>query len=231
MATLVELKGDDVFTDNQSEKPYGMKRVYVLESENGLVKIGVSGEFDRRKRTLETQSGFSMKNHFCTEWVSNYSEIERDSHKVFQLSRASGEWFNIPFEKAVETVKNICAEIGDHNEKPKPDIEKIRKICEDLVFGSLKNLDDEETEYIHCEYCQCPKDIWEKSVFSYDGDECKLYAYFLDLIPFYDDITPQQLAAIAKQELPKEFNDITDIDTTVNELISIVIDCGVIEDA
>ena len=82
---------------------------------------------------------------------------------------------------------------------------------------------------LHCEYCMCPKDIWKKALVTYDGDECKLYASFLDLIGL-DDLTPQQLTNIAKQELPKEFPDITNINATVRELVDIVIDCGVIKE-
>lgn len=86
---------------------------------------------------------------------------------------------------------------------------------------------------LHCEYCQCPKDIWEKALITYDGDECKLYDSFLDLVnsDFPNDLTPQQVTDIAKRELPKEFSDITDIDATVKELVDIVINCGVIKEA
>ena len=85
---------------------------------------------------------------------------------------------------------------------------------------------------VHCEYCECPKETWKKCLTTYDGNECKLYSRFFDLVFDADqDLTPEQLTAIAKQELPKEFLDITDLDGTVKELVDIVIDCGVIEEA
>ena len=77
------------------------------------MKIGVSQEFERRKRTLETQSGFNMKTYFHTDWVSNYSQIEKSSHDFFKSRHVLGEWFNILFDEAVEFVKRVHAEIGE----------------------------------------------------------------------------------------------------------------------
>ncbi len=86
------------------------------------------------------------------------------------------------------------------------------------------------TEY-HCEYCCCPKDIWKKSLTTYDGDECELIDSFFSLIPFDEDITPQRLALIARNKLPREFPDIADIDATVAELVGIALDEGLIKEA
>ena len=81
----------------------------------------------------------------------------------------------------------------------------------------------------HCESCVCPKELWKKSMTTYQGDECALYESFLSLIE--DWMTAEDLMKIAIEELPKEFTDIEDLNATVKELVEIVVECGVISSA
>ena len=152
MSNLVFLEPDDLneipFTTSkvvaeETQNTNGMKRVYVLESFNGLVKIGVSAEFDRRKRTLETQSGFNMKTHFHTDWVSNYSQIEKTSHGFFKSRHVLGEWFNIPFDEAVEFVKRVHAEIGESTPFEPPTQEQMDEFFNKSSMNIL-NIDEME---------------------------------------------------------------------------------------
>jgi hypothetical protein len=83
------------------------------------------------------------------------------------------------------------------------------------------------TEY-HCEYCSCPKEIWKKCLMTYNGDECKLYDSFLDLIDY--EMNSEELTAVAREELPKEFPDIVDLDATVAELVGIALECELIRE-
>ncbi|SHH87178.1 hypothetical protein [Desulfosporosinus lacus] len=78
----------------------------------------------------------------------------------------------------------------------------------------------------HCECCMCPKDIWTRSLTTYNGDECQLYESFLSLLE--DWMTAKDLSKVAIEELPKEYSDIYDIVATVKEMVDIVVDCGVI---
>ena len=104
----------DVIAES-AQCPNGMKRVYVLASKTGLVKIGVTGEFTRRKRTLETQSGFEMDQEHFSPPLTNYSEIEHLSHDHFRSRLKLGEWFEISFDEAVSFIVHLCSLIGDHN--------------------------------------------------------------------------------------------------------------------
>jgi len=84
---------------------------------------------------------------------------------------------------------------------------------------------------IHCEYCQCPKDVWKKSMTTYNGDECKLYSDFMDSIndleeaskPFNDDDILKKF----KLDFSNEYSGIKDFEPCVNEMIGINIDLGV----
>lgn len=79
----------------------------------------------------------------------------------------------------------------------------------------------------HCQYCNCPKELWTKSLKTYEGDECKLYESFLSLAEF--KLSAKELIEIAKKELPKEFPDITDLDATIKELMDIILACGILD--
>lgn len=81
-----------------------MKRIYVLENENGLVKIGVSKTVESRVNTLSKQGGFTVKNLYFTELCSNHFNIERIIHVNLSECRRNGEWFEVKFEDAVSIV-------------------------------------------------------------------------------------------------------------------------------
>ena len=79
---------------------------------------------------------------------------------------------------------------------------------------------------VHCECCLCPKEIWEPTLKTYQGDECQLFESFSSLIE--DEMTTEELTELALVELPKEFPDIPDIVATVKELVEIANDCGIL---
>lgn len=126
----------DLMVFEKQEKPMtdslkvdGMKCVYVLESSSGLVKIGVSQEFSRRKKIIESQSGHKITDDYFTDWLSNSYAVESKCHSLFSNSRVMGEWFDIPFKETVEVVKSISKKLGKSDPKieSKFDCENIHK--------------------------------------------------------------------------------------------------------
>lgn len=79
----------------------------------------------------------------------------------------------------------------------------------------------------HCELCRCPKEIWNKVLKTYQGDECELYDSFSSLIE--DGMTAEKLTQLALTELPKEFPHLLNPEETIEEMVEITIECGVIE--
>lgn len=79
--------------------------IYVLENDEGLIKIGITTDFEQRKRSLSGSNGAGHK--IVREYVSIptalYS-LERIMHDRFAEYRKPGsEWFEgITFESAVE---------------------------------------------------------------------------------------------------------------------------------
>ncbi len=84
---------------------------------------------------------------------------------------------------------------------------------------------------VHCEYCMCPKDIWKPSMKTYAGDECKLYDDFMNVIrELEQDLKPfnnQDILEKCKADFEKEYSDIADFEATVNEMITINLELGV----
>ncbi len=92
-------------------------KVYVFQNRGGVVKVGCSKDVERRKRTLETQSGSNATKFYHTENCSNYHKVESAAHKILKEFRVVGEWFNCDFEIAVKAVD------AAFNEKAKFDFE------------------------------------------------------------------------------------------------------------
>lgn len=84
-----------------------MQGVYIIEKEDGAVKIGISQEAQKRIRTLSKQGGFKIVNQFHTEPCSNAHEIKREMHIKHKEFRVDGEWFKMSFDTGVDALKNI----------------------------------------------------------------------------------------------------------------------------
>lgn len=84
-----------------------MQSIYIVEKENGTVKIGISQDAEKRVHVLSKQGGFKISNLFYTKPCSNAHEIEREMHTRYKESRIDGEWFDLSFEKAVKSLKTL----------------------------------------------------------------------------------------------------------------------------
>lgn len=76
--------------------------VYILEMENGTVKIGCTKNFSERAKQISTSSGLKIKNWCHSEYVEKNIavQIERICHEFFSDTRILGEFFKISFEDA-----------------------------------------------------------------------------------------------------------------------------------
>lgn len=86
--------------------------IYVLENDEGLIKIGITTDFEQRKRSLSGSNGAGHK--IVREYVSIptalYS-LEHIMHDHFAGYRKPGsEWFEgITFESAVEYLVKLTS--------------------------------------------------------------------------------------------------------------------------
>lgn len=93
------------------EKPhnaYGF--VYIIESDNGLLKIGRSTRPHKRINAIRTQSAAGIKKIVISEPILNYAESERKLHKIFKNKRINGEWFDLEMSECLEELEKIQVE-------------------------------------------------------------------------------------------------------------------------
>jgi|GEM_PF-3473475 len=92
------------------EKP--AKCVYVIETDNGLVKIGVSQSPKARIKTIEKTGGHIIVNQYISEPCKIAQMIELSAHKSFQAKRKIGEYFTCTFDEAVAQVERLIKQLS-----------------------------------------------------------------------------------------------------------------------
>jgi hypothetical protein len=82
--------------------------VYFIQAENGLIKIGYSGNVPRRFRELSYISPLPLK---LIATRSGGQDTERFLHKVFNHSH--GEWFH-PNDRLIQYIYDECKIYDEH---------------------------------------------------------------------------------------------------------------------
>jgi len=82
------------------------KKLYIMFNQDGLVKIGISKDPDKRKKQLQ----FELKEEITIYKVLDYANYEYKLHKVFHEYNArykgSREWFT-PYPKLINFIDNV----------------------------------------------------------------------------------------------------------------------------
>ena len=96
-----------------------MKALYVIASDNGLIKLGRSQEPDSRLRSLQTATGNMLRLCHTTELRDDCAAIENAAHRLLADKRKAGEWFDVGVDEAIDAVRaavrhvEYCARIKD----------------------------------------------------------------------------------------------------------------------
>lgn len=111
-----------------------MGYLYVLGTDNGLVKIGVTERHVvDRIRNLQTGCPFKITKTWASENITGFRQCERIMHACYADKQTNGEWFAIDFPQAVTLAERVCAE---HGEDP------LMKYINDL-YDRLLKVEDE----------------------------------------------------------------------------------------
>ena len=96
----------DLADEWESIAPKPKSVVYVLNFSNDTVKIGVTQDIERRKKTLCGMSGLKIKREWNTDLLERgiAYKIEKFSHDELNPQRTQGEFFAVPFDDACFTV-------------------------------------------------------------------------------------------------------------------------------
>lgn len=78
--------------------------VYVLLTDNNIVKIGKTRKPYDRIKYIETVSGHNIVDWYISDMCGNYSELELEMHSMFNQFRIKGEWFRCDFNKVVKSL-------------------------------------------------------------------------------------------------------------------------------
>jgi hypothetical protein len=81
-----------------------MKRVYVIVSDRGGVKIGVSASPARRLVTLGQQQVGHFTLTYETEMRADSNAVEKLAHHLLADKKIRGEWFDVSAEDAQATI-------------------------------------------------------------------------------------------------------------------------------
>ena len=91
----------------KNDIPNHWKSIYIMQSEYGDVKIGISKNVDKRKRTIESNRMSKITNCYKTKPCSNAHEIENAMHRFFSNKRIYGEWFSCDMGTAIRKLDNL----------------------------------------------------------------------------------------------------------------------------
>jgi hypothetical protein len=94
---------------NPNKRTYKKYFIYVMQMKlTSDVKIGISGDVSRRRRSLEGSSG--QKINICFKAAvgkSKAGRVERIAHSYFHKHRTIGEWFDIEPSDAIHFISQM----------------------------------------------------------------------------------------------------------------------------
>ena len=96
------------------------KKIYVLENQDGNIKIGVSKNVDSRVKAIKNQTGYTILNVFSTVECFNPFELEKMIHEELKDKKIFGEWFNVKFDIG----KSVAIRVFNENAKLHDDRKK-----------------------------------------------------------------------------------------------------------
>lgn len=102
---------DDAWSHNEIEKKTNEGDLYVIinPAYQGWCKIGKAMDADDRVKGYQTGSPFRDYEVFFKKHFKNRHTIERAAHRLMakHATQVSGEWFQIPPQRAVMLLKNL----------------------------------------------------------------------------------------------------------------------------
>lgn len=117
--------------------------VYVMKSESGLVKIGVSIRPEVRRAAIETGNGFLVSVVRLFGPFNMATSVESAAHAFLMSQRRRGEWFDCDVESAVAAVERAVAEFVDQPDSDPRDCElEIEALAKWAASGVVKPAED-----------------------------------------------------------------------------------------
>lgn len=94
----------------------GTTYIYVIESDNGSVKIGFSKNPEKRVKSLQTGHDTKLKVVYKHEVPCDRARmVESYIHRENNYRRMKGEWFNMSVDDAIAEIKIVMMKYGENN--------------------------------------------------------------------------------------------------------------------
>jgi hypothetical protein len=91
-----------------------MYYIYVIGPDEPPVKIGITGDYEQRLKSLQTGHSQKLHIHYLEEVEIGLARLyEGIIHKNLKLQQTHGEWFNIPIEDAINEIKWCSIRYGN----------------------------------------------------------------------------------------------------------------------
>jgi hypothetical protein len=88
-------------------------KLYVIQSESGHVKVGISSDPEKRRKCLEESGPFRLSLvHVLDDALA--SDIERVAHKILKGKRMRGEWYDIAPGEAISAITTAISDISEN---------------------------------------------------------------------------------------------------------------------
>ena len=98
--------------DRQTSSIADRQFVYLIKSESGLFKIGISADPRARLSSIISSSGFGAELIAFYKTKELAATVEKKLHKLFSKYRVRGEWFDFPDTYTLEKFETICDKYG-----------------------------------------------------------------------------------------------------------------------
>jgi hypothetical protein len=87
--------------------------VYVVQADNGTIKIGISTNPTARLAQLQRSAPAHLSLAYVGALRSTGYAVEAEAHRTLASYRQSGEWFSCPAEMAVAAVAVAAHRLGE----------------------------------------------------------------------------------------------------------------------
>lgn len=106
-----------------------MQSVYVIEAEDGLLKIGISKNPRQRLSDLQTGSPRPLRLVHVQECNGVAQIVEQRAHVQLAKYRKEGEWFEIDRAVAIDAIEQIAATYCEDVADQKSNVDRIKITC------------------------------------------------------------------------------------------------------
>ena len=91
---------------NKNEPETVRRQVYVIKSDGGYTKIGISVNPEKRVSSLQTGNPNDLVLLAASEFTKA-KQKEQELHRRYEQQRQNGEWFDLPEEEVISLVEEL----------------------------------------------------------------------------------------------------------------------------